>query len=181
MATLPNDIEVQSAYGRMLAMARAGDKDRAIQAFQKAIDLGSKSAELRAQLARTLLEKGQVTAAIELYKQSILLDPYFTPAYLDLGRVFSMLKDRKSALEMLDRALTIDPGTILPVKSGAKSRPCPMKTGSLPFRTQESAGQFKTKGSSIISRSSVTILLVHSPADSCVSEKDRTLRKPESS
>jgi len=91
-------------------MARPGDSDRAIQAFQKAIDLGSKSAELRAQLARALLQKGEVTAALELYKQSILLDSYFTPAYLDLARVFSMLNDRKSALEMLDRALTIDPG-----------------------------------------------------------------------
>jgi tetratricopeptide (TPR) repeat protein len=110
VAALPNDVEVQSAYGRMLAMARPEDRDRAIQAFRKAIDLGSKSAELRAQLARALLQKGEVTAAIDLYKQSILLDPYFTPVYLDLAQVFSMLNDRKSALEMLDRALTIDPG-----------------------------------------------------------------------
>jgi hypothetical protein len=110
VAALPNDVEVQSAYGRTVATARPGDTDRAIQAFQKAIDLGSQSAELRAQLARALLQKGEVTAAIELYKQSILLDPYFTLVYLDLARVFSMLNDRKGALEMLDRALTIDPG-----------------------------------------------------------------------
>jgi hypothetical protein len=110
VAALPSDVEVQSAYGRTLAMARPGDRDRATQAFQKAIDLGSNSAELRAQLARVLLQKGEVTQAMELYKQSILLDPYFTPVYLDLAQVFSMLKDRKSALEMLDRALTIDPG-----------------------------------------------------------------------
>jgi cytochrome c-type biogenesis protein CcmH/NrfG len=110
VAALPSDVEVQSAYGRTLAMAGPGDRTRAIQALQKAIDLGSKSAELRGQLARALLQKGEVTAAIELYKQSILLDPYFAPAYLDLAQVFSMLNDRKSALEMLDRVLTIDPG-----------------------------------------------------------------------
>jgi Tetratricopeptide repeat len=110
VAALPSDAEVQSAYGRTLAAARPGDRDRATQAFQKAIGLGSKSAELRAQLARALLEKGEVTAAIELYQQSILLDPYFTPAYFDLAHLFSMLNDQKSALEMLDRALTIDPG-----------------------------------------------------------------------
>jgi len=110
VAALPNDVEVQSAYGRTLAMARPEDSDRAIRAFQKAIDLGSKSAELRAQLARALLQKGEVTAAIEGYKQSILLDPYFTPVYLDLARIFLMLNARKNALEMLDRALTIDPG-----------------------------------------------------------------------
>jgi hypothetical protein len=57
-----------------------------------------------------MLQKGEVTGAIELYKQSILLDLYFTPVYLDLARVFSrVLNDRKSTLEMLDRALTIDP------------------------------------------------------------------------
>ena len=110
VAALPSDVEVQSAYGRTLAMARPGDRDRATQAFQKAIDLGSKSAELRAQLARALLQKGEVTAAIELYRQSILLDPYLTPAYLDLAQIYSMLNDRKNALEMLDRALTIEPG-----------------------------------------------------------------------
>jgi hypothetical protein len=109
-AALPNDVEVQSAYGRIVSMTRPGESARAIQAFQNAINLGSKSAELRAQLARASFQKGEVTAAIELYKQSILLDPYFTPAYLDLAHVFSMLDDRKSALEMLDRALTMDPG-----------------------------------------------------------------------
>jgi len=109
-AALPSDSEVQSAYGRTLAIARPEDRDRAIQAYQKAIDLGSKSAELRAQLARALLQKGEVTAAIESYKQSILLDPYLTSAYLDLAQVYSILNDRKSALELLDRALSIDPG-----------------------------------------------------------------------
>jgi tetratricopeptide (TPR) repeat protein len=91
-------------------VARPKEKERATQALQKAIDLGSKSAEVRTQLARLLLQKGEVTASIELYKQSILMDPYFTPAYLDLARVFRTLDERKNALETLDRALKIDPG-----------------------------------------------------------------------
>ena len=60
--------------------------------------------------ARLRLQQGQVTAAMELYKESIQMDPYFTPAYLDLAQVYSMLKDRKSALEILDAVLKIDPG-----------------------------------------------------------------------
>jgi hypothetical protein len=107
---LPNDIEVQSAYGLILSVARPKEKERATQALQKAIDLGSKSAEVRTKLARLLLQKGEVTASIELYKQSILMDPYYTPAYLDLARIFTTLDDRPSALETLDRALKIDPG-----------------------------------------------------------------------
>jgi hypothetical protein len=109
-AALPNDVEIQSAYGLILSMARPKEKERATQALQKAVDLGSKSAEVRTQLARLLLQKGEVTASIELYKQSILMDPYFTPAYLDLARVFTTLDERKNALETLDRALKIDPG-----------------------------------------------------------------------
>jgi tetratricopeptide (TPR) repeat protein len=110
VAALPSDPELASAYGRTLAIARPADTDKAIHAFQKAIDLGSQSAELRAQLARVLLQKGEVTAAIPLYKQSLVLDPYLAPAYLDLAQIYATLHDRKSALEMLDRAISLDPG-----------------------------------------------------------------------
>jgi tetratricopeptide repeat protein len=109
-AALPNDAEVQSSYGLIFSVARPREKERAAQALQKAIDLGSKSAEVRTQLARLLLQKGEVTASMELYQQSILMEPYYTPPYLELARIFSILNDRKSALEILDRALKIDPG-----------------------------------------------------------------------
>jgi len=109
-AALPNDAEVQSSYGLIFSVARPREKERAAQALQKAIDLGSKSAEVRTQLARLLLQKGEVTASMELYQQSILMEPYYTPPYLELARIFSTLNDRKSALELLDRALKIDPG-----------------------------------------------------------------------
>ncbi len=109
-AALPGDAEIQAAYGSVLRVARPRDEPRAAQAFEKAIDAGSKSAEVRTQLARLRLQQGQVTAAMELYKESIQMDPYFTPAYLDLAQVYSMLKDRKSALEILDAVLKIDPG-----------------------------------------------------------------------
>ena len=109
-ATLPNDVEIQSAYGLILVVARPKDPQRAVQALQKAIDLGSKSPEVRTQLARLLLQKGEVTASIDLYKDSIQTDPYYTPAYPVLARVYMLLKDRKSALEILDRLLKLDPG-----------------------------------------------------------------------
>jgi tetratricopeptide (TPR) repeat protein len=57
-----------------------------------------------------LLQKGEVTASIDLYKNSIQTDPYYTPGYLALARVYVLLKDRKSALEILDRLLKLDPG-----------------------------------------------------------------------
>jgi tetratricopeptide (TPR) repeat protein len=57
-----------------------------------------------------LLQKGEVTASIDLYKDSIQTDPYYTPAYPGLARVYMLLKDRQSALEILDRLLKLDPG-----------------------------------------------------------------------
>jgi hypothetical protein len=109
-ARIPNDAGIQAAHGLFLRVARPREEQRAAQALQKAIDLGSKSAEVRTQLARLQLHKGEVTASIELYRESIQLEPYYTPAYLDLAGVYSMLKDRRSALEILDRVLKVDPG-----------------------------------------------------------------------
>jgi len=109
-AAFPNDAEVQAAYGSVLRVARPRDEEHAAQAFQKAIDAGSKTAEVRTQLARLRMQQGQVTAAMDLYKESIQIDPYFAPAYLDLAQVYSMLKDRQNALQILDGVLKIDPG-----------------------------------------------------------------------
>jgi tetratricopeptide (TPR) repeat protein len=109
-AAFPNDAEIEAAYGSALRVARPRDEERAARAFQKAIDAGSKSAEVRTQLARLRMQQGQVTAAMDLYKESIQLDPYFAPAYLDLAQVYSMLKDRQNALQILDGVLKIDPG-----------------------------------------------------------------------
>jgi len=109
-AALPTDAEVQAAYGLVLGVARPKEKERSAQALQKALDLGSQSAEVRTHLARLRMQQGQVTAAMELYKESIQIEPYYTPAYLDLAQVYSMLKDRKNALEILDGILKIDPG-----------------------------------------------------------------------
>ena len=109
-AAFPADAEVQATYGKALILARTGKQEIAAQALQKALDAGSQSAEVRTMLARLRMQEGQVTSAMELFKESIRLDPYFTPAYLDLAKAYSMLQDRQRALEMLDTVLKQDPG-----------------------------------------------------------------------
>jgi tetratricopeptide (TPR) repeat protein len=47
---------------------------------------------------------------MELYKESIQIDPYLTPAYLDLAEIYLRLKDRKNSLQILDDVLKMDPG-----------------------------------------------------------------------
>jgi tetratricopeptide (TPR) repeat protein len=107
---LRDDVEVQASYGLILAVAQPGEGARAADALQRAIDLGSRSPEVRSKLADLRLQQGQVTAAIDLYKQSIQIDPFYRPAYLDLARGYLMLKDLDNAYEILDRLLKIDPG-----------------------------------------------------------------------
>jgi len=109
-AKFPADAEVQATYGKALLLTHSGAPEVAAQALRKAIDAGSKSPEPRLFLARINLQQGHVTAAINLFEESIRLDPYFTPAYLDLAEAHSILNDRQSALEILDRVIKLDPG-----------------------------------------------------------------------
>jgi len=107
---LPGDAEIQAAYGLVLEVARPREQQRAAQALQKAVDLGSQSVEVRSHLAGMRMREGQVTAAMTLYKEAIQIEPYYTPAYLDLAQIDLMLKDEKSAVELLDSVLKMDPG-----------------------------------------------------------------------
>jgi tetratricopeptide (TPR) repeat protein len=107
---LPADAEVQAAYGLVLGIARPREEQRAAQTLQKAVDLGSQSVQVRAHLAGLRMRQGQITAAMELYNEAIQIEPYFMPAYLDLARIEVLLKDQKSALNLLDRVLKMDPG-----------------------------------------------------------------------
>jgi hypothetical protein len=109
-AGLPDDPEIQGTYVLVLRVARPSEKERAAQALQRAIDTGSHSVEVRTQLARLRMQQGQVTAAIDLYKESIRMEPYYTLAYLDLAQIYLTLKDRKNALATLDAVLRVDPG-----------------------------------------------------------------------
>jgi hypothetical protein len=110
VAQLQNDAEVQAAYGLVLSVARPREEQRATQALQKAVDLGSQSVEVRTHLASLRMRQGQVTAAIALYKESIQIEPYLTPAYVALARIDELLKEKKNALELLDDVLRMDPG-----------------------------------------------------------------------
>jgi len=107
---LRDDAEVQATYGLVLAVAQPGERARAADALQRAIDLGSRSPEVRSKLADIRLQQGQVKAAIDLYKESIQIEPFYRPAYIDLARAYLMLEDLDHAYEILDRLLKIDPG-----------------------------------------------------------------------
>jgi tetratricopeptide (TPR) repeat protein len=122
---LPGDAEVQGTYGLILAVAQPGEAARAADALQRAIDLGSRSPEVRSKLADLRLQQGQVMPAIALYKESIQIEPFYRPAYLDLARAYLMLKDVDSAYEILGRLLKIDPGNDATRQAWLKLAPPP--------------------------------------------------------
>jgi tetratricopeptide (TPR) repeat protein len=122
---LPDDAEVQATYGLILAVAQPGEAASAADALQKAIDLGSRSPEVRSKLADLRLQQGQVMPAIDLYKQSIQIEPFYKPAYLDLARAYLIAKDLDNAYETLGRLLKIDPGNDAARQAWLKLAPPP--------------------------------------------------------
>jgi len=104
----PDDAEVQATYGQVLSVVRPGVE--AVDVLQKAIALGSMSPEVRAKLANLRLQQGDAATAIALSKQSIEIEPLYTPAYLGLARAYLISGDLKNARETLDRVLRLDPG-----------------------------------------------------------------------
>ena len=107
---LPDDAEVQAAYGMVLMLARPRALSEASQALQKAIDAGSRSVEVRTRLAKLRLRDGKLASAIQLYNEAIETDPYYTPAYLGLAYLYTVAEDRQEAIETLQRILKYDPG-----------------------------------------------------------------------
>ena len=124
---LPNDTDVQAAYGLVLFLARPESPAEASQVLQKAIDRGSKSVEVRTRLAKLRFREGNVTAAMQLYNEVIESDPYYTPAYFGLADLYSASLDGQSAAETLKKILNYDPGNeearrALANASGARER-----------------------------------------------------------
>jgi hypothetical protein len=126
----PDDAEVQGTYGLVLSVVQPGNG--AAEALQRAIDLGSKSPEVRTKLADLRLRQDQLTAAIDLYKQSIQIEPFYTQAYLDLARAYLISENPKNAREILDRVLKFDPGNEAARQALKLTNPTPLSPPATP-------------------------------------------------
>lgn len=104
------DAEVQAAYGMVLLVARPGERAVAEAALQRAVDLGSSSADARLRLAGLLVEDGKPDAAVHICQDALQLNPYSPAALLRLARAYSVLGDHRKAVSTLERLLGFDPG-----------------------------------------------------------------------
>ena len=104
------DAEVQAAYGMVLLVSRPGERAEAEAALQRAVDLGSNSADARLRLAGLLVEDGKPDVAVHICQDTVLLNPYSPAALLRLARTYSVLGDHRKAVSTLERLLGFDPG-----------------------------------------------------------------------
>ncbi|MCX8008771.1 MAG: tetratricopeptide repeat protein [Patescibacteria group bacterium] len=82
--------------------------DEAVQVFQQAIRLHSKSSYTHAGLGHAFSGIKQYEEAIESYKQAIAIDPKYINAYLGLGEALLSLKRYSEAIQVFQKAESIN-------------------------------------------------------------------------
>ena len=102
----PND-----AYGHFwigLALDECGQPSQAIWAYSKSLDLamreGMDSAELRVNIANTLMKLGRLEDAIFNYRRAIEIDCKLARAHSNLARALLQKGDAQGAFESLNRS-----------------------------------------------------------------------------
>lgn len=86
--------------------------------MQKGIDrewLYAKAIPIEAQYlyrkARELSEQGQTGMALNYYKQAVVIAPWYSQAYYQMGNCFALLGMYREAIEKYQRATQIDPSS----------------------------------------------------------------------
>lgn len=88
---------------------RHGDKARAAQEFQKAIELKPNYADAYHNLANTYQEMGQIDKAIENYKKAAFYNPNLWQSYQNLGALYFAKGQWQDAVANFQKAIQINP------------------------------------------------------------------------
>ncbi len=88
------------------------------EVFEK--DPAREKAETRYNYGRNLIDRGMKDAAVNVFKQAIEADPHFGPPYIELGCLYTEIRDINEAKVMLDRGLDLVP-------ESARGRKCSVK------------------------------------------------------
>jgi protein O-mannosyl-transferase len=96
-------------YNLGTAYADAGDIERAIRCYRRAIGLKPDYVSALVNLGNLLRARGEYSEAVALYKRAISLDPKSPDPWINLGNIYGQegsMKDAKSAYE---RAIALKP------------------------------------------------------------------------
>jgi len=91
------------------SFAVSGKYEKAIECFEKAIDLNPNFAEAYSNRGVTYCHLKQYERAIEDYDKAIELNPNFALAYSNRGFTYCCLKQYERAIEDCDKAIELDP------------------------------------------------------------------------
>jgi len=105
----PENPKLYVALG--LAFWRQNDFPRALEAFQRAVKLGPKSADAHNWLGVATLEKGDFTGAIAEFRKAIALDPKYTRAYANLGSALNKNGELPEAVTVFRKAVALEPNS----------------------------------------------------------------------
>ena len=103
----PNDSLLLNIYGA--CYDSLGQKDVAIQSYQKAISIKPDYAKAHYNLGSVFQELGKLHASVKSYKNSIALEPENAQAHNNLAIVFRELDQLEDAEECCRKALVLDP------------------------------------------------------------------------
>lgn len=113
-SAVPSNL-VDSYYHFSLAKMHHFNEEygRAVQEFERALNLNPESPTVRIEFAETLLQMNQPSRAIELIQQAIEIDPESSEAHLALGIIYFGMREqdgmRELALTQFTEALALDP------------------------------------------------------------------------
>jgi tetratricopeptide (TPR) repeat protein len=92
-----------------LALAKTGQKDAAIRAYQQALALDANVFQARYNLANLLLEKGRPEEALKHLQQVVAKTPNHAGAWVNAGAILFEMGDFGQAAACFEKALAIDP------------------------------------------------------------------------
>ena len=101
-----NDI-IYLAYGH--AHFRLGDKNRALSAFNQALEINPNNVDAYSNRGGVRSELGDNQGAMEDSNQALRIDPNDVHAYINRGNARSALGDKRGAIEDYNKALRINP------------------------------------------------------------------------
>jgi tetratricopeptide (TPR) repeat protein len=104
---------VEAHYNLGLAYVQAGETDKALEAFQKAIELRPDLIEAYINMGGVYFQQGKLEESIRANQQALELRPDALQAHSNLAFAYLQKADWEAAIEAAERALEIDPA--LPV------------------------------------------------------------------
>jgi len=105
--TSPSSPNTHNNLGDMYG--RWGDKQRALQEFQKAIELKPNYGDAYHNLANTYREIGQYDKALENYQKAAIFNPNLWQSYQNIAALYFESKQYDLAQEFIQKAIQINP------------------------------------------------------------------------